>query len=57
MDPDDNMGLSAIGCTAELFSMKNETDENVGLSTLRALARGRQRFRVIDRHRDVTGLV
>ena len=57
MDPDDNMGLSAVGCTAELFSMKNETDENVGLSTLRALARGRQRFRVIDRHRDVTGLV
>lgn len=50
-------GLSDIGCTAELFSMKNETDDLSGLSTLRALARGRQRFKVIEKHREVTGIL
>jgi Lon protease-like protein len=48
-------GLSEIGCTAELFSMKNETDDMSGLSTLRALARGRQRFKIIEKHREMTG--
>lgn len=49
--------LAQIGCTAEIFSMKNETDDATGISTLRAKARGRQRFRIIDMHREVTGIL
>ncbi|XP_025108167.1 protein cereblon-like isoform X2 [Pomacea canaliculata] len=49
--------LSQIGCTAEIFSMKDERDESTGLSTLRAKARGRQRFKVLEMHREITGIV
>ncbi|KAL8602511.1 hypothetical protein ACOMHN_065383 [Nucella lapillus] len=57
VDPDFGSGFSDIGCTAELFSMKNETDDASGLATLRALARGRQRFKVIDTRREMTGIL
>ncbi|XP_076469200.1 protein cereblon-like [Babylonia areolata] len=56
-DHDYTSGLSDIGCTAELFSMKNETDDGSGLATLRALARGRQRFKVMETRREMTGIL
>lgn len=58
IDPDDSTSdLAQIGCTAEIFSMKNETDEATGLSTLRAKARGRQRFQILSMHREITGIL
>ncbi|XP_070192789.1 protein cereblon-like isoform X2 [Littorina saxatilis] len=57
MEPDHSPGFSEIGCTAELYSMKNEVDDQAGLSVLRALARGRQRFKVMGMHRDVVGIL
>lgn len=47
--------LSNLGTTAEIFSIKDETDDISGISTVRVKAKGRQRFEVIDTHREVTG--
>lgn len=45
--------LAAIGTTAEIFSMKEESD--AGINTLRIKATGRQRFRIKELHRQVDG--
>jgi len=47
--------LSAIGTTAEIFSMKEESDG--GIVTLRIKATGRQRFRIKELRRQVDGWV
>ncbi|CAL1539913.1 unnamed protein product [Lymnaea stagnalis] len=47
--------LSALGCTAEIFSMKQEMDELSGISTVRVKARGRQRFKVLEMKTEITG--
>ncbi|XP_071082193.1 protein cereblon-like [Haliotis cracherodii] len=49
--------LSNLGTTAEIFSIKDETDDISGISTVRVKAKGRQRFEVIDTHREVTGIL
>ncbi|XP_050419400.1 protein cereblon [Patella vulgata] len=49
--------LDYIGTTAEIFSIKDETDDISGISTLRIKARGRQRFRLIESRRDITGVL
>lgn len=45
--------LAAIGTTAEIFSMKEETE--AGVTTLRIKAIGRQRFRIAELRRGVDG--
>lgn len=47
--------LAAIGTTAEIFSMKEESDG--GIVTLRIKATGRQRFRIKELRRQVDGWV
>ena len=47
--------LAAIGTTAEIFSMKEESDG--GIVTLRIKATGRQRFRIKELRRQVDGCV
>ena len=47
--------LAAIGTTAEIFSMKEESDG--GIVTLRIKATGRQRFRIKESRRQVDGWV
>jgi len=49
--------ISAVGCTAEIFSMKDEMDEASGISMVRVKARGRQRFRIIEVKSEITGYV
>ncbi|ESO85229.1 hypothetical protein LOTGIDRAFT_195998 [Lottia gigantea] len=49
--------LECYGTTAEIFSIKDETDDITGISTLRIKARGRQRFKLIETSRDVTGVL
>ena len=50
-----NQLLAAIGTTAEIFSMKEESDG--GIVTLRIKATGRQRFRIKELRRQVDGWV
>ena len=52
---EDRQLVSDIGCTAEIFSMKDEMDEASGISMVRVKARGRQRFKVIDTKSEITG--
>ena len=47
--------FSDIGCTAEIFSMKDEMDDSTGISMVRVKARGRQRFKVIEKRFEITG--
>ena len=47
--------LAAIGTTAEIFSMKEESDG--GIVTLRIKATGRQRFRIKELRRQVDGCI
>uniref|UniRef100_A0A0B6Z8Q2 Protein cereblon n=1 Tax=Arion vulgaris TaxID=1028688 RepID=A0A0B6Z8Q2_9EUPU len=47
--------FTSIGCTAEIFSMKDEMDEPSGISTVRVKARGRQRFKIVDMKSEITG--
>lgn len=47
--------LAAIGTTAEIFSMKEESD--AGINTLRIKATGRQRFRIKELRRQVDGIL
>lgn len=47
--------LAAIGTTAEIFSMKEESE--AGITTLRIKATGRQRFRIKELRRQVDGWV
>ena len=51
----DGPRLSSIGTTAEIFSIKNETDEPTGISTVRVKATGRQRFEIKETRRTVDG--
>lgn len=53
----DGHNLSDIGCTAEIFSMKDDMDEASGISMVRVKARGRQRLRVINAKFEITGEV
>lgn len=46
-----------IGTTAEIFSYKDETDDQTGLSTASLMAKGRQRFKVIESRRTNTGVL
>lgn len=56
--PDDNSSsMASIGTTAEIYSIKDETDERSGIATVRMKARGRQRFRVIEFHRQTHGIL
>ncbi|KAH9489113.1 hypothetical protein Btru_042228 [Bulinus truncatus] len=49
--------ISEIGCTAEIYSMKQEMDEASGISTVTVKARGRQRFRISEMNSEITGEV
>lgn len=56
--PDDNSSsMASIGTTAEIYSIKDETDARSGIATVRMKARGRQRFRVIEFHRQTHGIL
>ena len=42
-------GLAEVGTTAEVLSMSNESDdEAIALPTVKAITRGRQRFKLLD---------
>ena len=45
--------MTKVGTTAEIFSVKEETE--YGISTLRMKAEGRQRFCVLESKRQVDG--
>lgn len=47
--------IASIGTTAEIFSVKDETDDRTGLASIRVKAKGRQRFKVIESRRTATG--
>lgn len=49
--------IATIGTTAEIFSVKDETDERTGLASIRVKAKGRQRFKVIESRRTATGIL
>ncbi|XP_060079019.1 protein cereblon-like [Ylistrum balloti] len=49
--------MATIGTTAEIFSVRDETDDNTGLSTMRVKAKGRQRFHIVDTERSPTGIL
>ncbi|KAL5014117.1 hypothetical protein ScPMuIL_008387 [Solemya velum] len=49
--------LASIGTTAEIYSVKDETDDRTGISTMRVKARGRQRFEIIETRRSSTGIL
>ena len=49
--------LANLGTTAEIYSIKYETDDVTGNSTVRVKAKGRQRFKVIETRREITGSV
>ncbi|XP_052085302.1 protein cereblon-like [Mytilus californianus] len=46
-----------IGTTAEIFSYKDETDDQTGLSSASLMAKGRQRFKVVESRRTNTGIL
>ncbi|XP_022258862.1 protein cereblon-like [Limulus polyphemus] len=50
-------GVVCVGTTAEIRSYREEADENVGLSTLRLKAEGRQRFQIIETMRQIDGVL
>uniref|UniRef100_A0A2C9KJ22 Protein cereblon n=1 Tax=Biomphalaria glabrata TaxID=6526 RepID=A0A2C9KJ22_BIOGL len=52
-----NQEFSDVGCTAEIYSMKQEMHEPSGLSNVIVKARGRQRFRMIEMKSEITGEV
>ncbi|KAK3767566.1 hypothetical protein RRG08_003828 [Elysia crispata] len=52
---DNIQNVSTLGCTAEIFSKRDELDDSSGISTMTVKARGRQRFRIIDMKSEVTG--
>ncbi|CAG5126153.1 unnamed protein product, partial [Candidula unifasciata] len=54
-DEEGRQHISSVGCTAEIFSMKDEMDEPSGISTVRVKARGRQRFKVVEMKSEITG--
>lgn len=49
--------IATIGTTAEIFSVKDETDDRTGLASIRVKAKGRQRFKVIESRRTATGIL
>ncbi|XP_078339772.1 protein cereblon-like [Crassostrea virginica] len=49
--------IASIGTTAEIFSVKDETDDRTGLASIRVKAKGRQRFKVIESRRTATGIL
>ncbi|XP_014770294.1 protein cereblon isoform X1 [Octopus bimaculoides] len=54
---DDSSSMASIGTTAEIYSIKDETDNQSGIATVKMKARGRQRFRVIEFHRQTHGIL
>ncbi|XP_076336827.1 protein cereblon-like isoform X3 [Tachypleus tridentatus] len=50
-------GVVCVGTTAEIRSYREEADENIGLSTLRLKAEGRQRFEILEARRQIDGVV
>ncbi|GAB1601965.1 protein cereblon-like isoform X1 [Argonauta hians] len=54
---DDSSSMARIGTTAEIYSIKDETDDQSGIATVKMKARGRQRFRVIEFHRQSHGIL
>ncbi|XP_061187454.1 protein cereblon-like [Saccostrea echinata] len=49
--------IANIGTTAEIFSVKDETDDRTGLASIRVKAKGRQRFKVMESRRTATGIL
>lgn len=49
--------LVSIGTTAEIYSVKDKTDDRTGIATMTVKARGRQRFEIIETKRSATGFV
>lgn len=49
--------MATIGTTAEIFSVRDETDDDTGLSTIRVKAKGRQRFQIVETERSPTGIL
>ena len=49
--------LASIGTTAEILAIKEESDDSVGITTVRVKAIGRQRFEIKDTRRQSDGLV
>lgn len=49
--------VSGLGCTAEIFSKRDEFDDASGISVMTVKARGRQRFTTVDMKSEVTGEV
>ncbi|RUS71602.1 hypothetical protein EGW08_020637 [Elysia chlorotica] len=52
---DNIQNVSTLGCTAEIFSKRDEMDDSSGISIMTVKARGRQRFRIINMKSEVTG--
>lgn len=52
---DYNPTSDTIGTTAEILAIKEEMDDNTGISTMRVKAIGRQRFAVESSRRQVDG--
>ena len=50
-----DLSTANIGTTAEIFSYKDETDDETGLSSSSLMAKGRQRFKIIESRRSNTG--
>ncbi|XP_048740703.2 protein cereblon-like [Ostrea edulis] len=49
--------IATVGTTAEIFSVKDETDDRTGLASIRVKAKGRQRFKVLESRRTATGIL
>ncbi|GFS14021.1 protein cereblon [Elysia marginata] len=52
---DNYQNVSTLGCTAEIFSKRDELDDSSGISIMTVKARGRQRFKIINMKSEVTG--
>ncbi|KAJ8301385.1 hypothetical protein KUTeg_020372 [Tegillarca granosa] len=57
MIKDNSSTIANIGTTAEIYSVKDETDDHTGLSSIRVKARGRQRFEILETKRSPTGIL
>lgn len=56
-DEESGSSTANIGTTAEIFSYKDETDEQTGLSSASLMAKGRQRFKIVETRRTTTGIL
>ncbi|KAK3103864.1 hypothetical protein FSP39_022508 [Pinctada imbricata] len=56
-DDDNSHSMANFGTTAEMFSVKDETDDVTGLASIRIKAKGRQRFQILESRRSTTGVL